>query len=63
MNPERDFYEITDYWYEVSDQQILDHLARSPIDRLRWLDEARRFALLAREGKVEEASGIHKESG
>jgi len=53
MNPERSrLYEITDYWYEVSDQQILDHLARSPIDRLRWLDDARRFALLAREARI-----------
>ncbi len=55
MNPERShLYEITDYWYEVSDQQILDHLARSPSDRLRWLDDARRFALLAREARIKE---------
>jgi hypothetical protein len=55
MNSERShLYEITDYWYEVSDQQILDHLARSPIDRLRWLDDARRFALLAREARIKE---------
>jgi hypothetical protein len=55
MNPEQNLYEIMDYWYEVSDQQILDHLALSPIDRLRWLDEARRFALLAREAAIKEA--------
>ena len=41
-------YPITDYWYEVTDEQIREHLARSPLDRLRWLDEARRFTQLAR---------------
>ena len=41
-------YPITDYWYEVSDEQIREHLARSLLDRLRWLDEARRFTALAR---------------
>ena len=54
MNLDRNLYEITDYWYEVSDQQILDCLALSPIDRLRWLDEARQFALLAREARIKE---------
>ena len=54
MNPDRNLYEITDYWYEVSDQQILDFLALLPIDRLRWLDEARRFALLAREARIKD---------
>lgn len=41
-------YVITDYWYEVTDEQIREHLTRSPLDRLRWLDEARRFTELAR---------------
>lgn len=45
---DRDEYPITDYWYEVSDEQIREQLARSPIERLRLLDEARRFTLLAR---------------
>jgi len=54
VNPEQELYEITDYWYEVSDQQILDHLALTPIERLRWLDEARQFALLAREARIKE---------
>ena len=60
---------ITDYWYEVTDDQIREHLARSPADRLRWLDEARRFTQLLRcakrtyyrDGKpfrVEEAPGV-----
>jgi hypothetical protein len=41
-------YPIEDYWYEVTDEEIREHLARSPLDRLRWLDEARRFTQLAR---------------
>jgi len=48
MQPEPNLYPITDYWYEVTDEQIREHLARSPLDRLRWLDEARRFTQLAR---------------
>ena len=48
MFPEPNPYPITDYWYEVSDEQIREHLARSLLDRLRWLDEARRFTQLAR---------------
>ena len=48
LKAEPDPYPITDYWYEVTDEQIREHLARSPLDRLRWLDEARRFTQLAR---------------
>ncbi|MDH4172279.1 MAG: hypothetical protein OEW90_04055 [Betaproteobacteria bacterium] len=48
MQPEASPYPITDYWYEVTDEQIREHLARSLLDRLRWLDEARRFTALAR---------------
>jgi len=48
MHPEEPVHPITDYWYEVTDEQIREHLARSPLDRLRWLDEARRFTLMAR---------------
>ena len=43
-------YPITDYWYEVSDEQIREHLARTPLQRLQWLDDARQFTLLARQG-------------
>ena len=46
-------YVITDYWYEVTDEQIRDHLTRSPLDRLRWLDEARRFTALARSAPLQ----------
>lgn len=48
MLADRDLYPILDYWYEVTDEQIREHLARSPLDRLRWLDEARRFSVMAR---------------
>lgn len=50
MTSEKAPDQITDYWYEVTDEQIRDHLARSPMERLRWLDDARRFTLLARQG-------------
>jgi hypothetical protein len=33
------------YW--VSDEQLAAFAKLSPLDRLRWLDEARRFTLLA----------------
>jgi hypothetical protein len=46
-------YVITDYWYEVTDDQIREHLTRSPLDRLRWLDEARRFTALARSAPLQ----------
>lgn len=46
-------YVITDYWYEVTDEQIREHLTRSPLDRLRWLDEARRFTALARSAPLQ----------
>ena len=45
-----DDYPITDYWYEVSDEQIRDHLSRTPLQRLQWLDDARQFTLMARQG-------------
>ncbi len=45
-----DEYPITDYWYEVSDEQIREHLVRTPLQRLQWLDDARQFTLLARQG-------------
>ncbi len=45
-----DEYPITDYWYEVSDEYIRDHLDRTPLQRLQWLDDARIFTLLCRRG-------------
>lgn len=40
---------IDDYWYELSDDQIRHGLSMTPLQRLVWLDEARRFSLLARQ--------------
>ena len=40
---------IDDYWYDLTDDQIRHGLAMTPLERLTWLDEARRFSLLARQ--------------
>ncbi len=48
MRPEDALYLVTDYWYEPTDEQIREHLARPLIARLRMLDEVRRFSLIAR---------------
>lgn len=40
---------IDDYWYELTDEQIRHGLSMTPLQRLVWLDEARRFSLLARQ--------------
>ena len=39
-----------DYSYELSDEQLLRYLDLPAAAKLRWLDEARRFTLLARQG-------------
>lgn len=41
--------ETYDYAYDLTDEQLLHYSALPAIDRLRWLDEARRFTLLARD--------------
>ena len=38
-----------DYSYELSDAQLLYYSALPPLARLKWLDGARRFTLMARE--------------
>ena len=40
-----------DYEYELTDEQLLHYMALPPIAKLRWLDEARRFTLLARRAR------------
>jgi hypothetical protein len=40
------------YW--VSDEQLAAFAKLSPLDRLRWLDEARRFTLLAETAETRE---------
>lgn len=49
---EEDLYPITDYWYEVTDEQIREHLARPLVARLQMLDEARRFCLMGRKAMI-----------
>jgi len=39
-----------DYSYELSDEQLLRYRDLPAAEKLRWLDEARRFTLLARQG-------------
>jgi len=40
-----------DYEYELTDEQLLYYSALPPIAKLRWLDQARRFTLLARRAR------------
>lgn len=39
-----------DYSYELTDEQLLRYRDLSAEAKLRWLDDARRFTLLARRG-------------
>ncbi len=41
-----------DYEYELTDEQLLRYSSLSAATKLQWLDEARRFTLLAREARV-----------
>jgi hypothetical protein len=43
-----------DYSYELTDEQLLHYSALPAIAKLRWLDEARRFTLLARRARAAE---------
>lgn len=45
---DRRYEAIDDYWYELSDDQIRHGAAMTPLQRLTWLDEARRFTIMAR---------------
>lgn len=52
-----------DYSYELTDEQLLHFSALPAIAKLRWLDEARRFTLMARQAKpVYKAEGTTSES-
>lgn len=39
-----------DYPYELTDQQLLRYRDLPAVEKLRWLDAARRFTRLARQG-------------
>lgn len=40
-----------DYEYDLTDEQLLYYSALPAIAKLRWLDQARRFTLLARRSR------------
>jgi len=42
-----------DYSYELTDELLLHYSSLPAIAKLRWLDEARRFTLLAREARTQ----------
>jgi hypothetical protein len=42
-----------DFWYKLTEAQLARGLARTPIERLVWLDEARRFALRVQSAELE----------
>ena len=43
-----------DFSYEISDERLLAYSRMPIIDRLRWLDEIRRFTLMMREAPTVE---------
>jgi hypothetical protein len=49
--------ESYDYEYEHADERLLYYSALPPIAKLRWLDDARRFTLLARRARESAARG------
>ena len=42
------------YWYYVSDEQLQAYAALPLLQRLKWVDEARLFTLMARTAETEE---------
>lgn len=40
--------EKVDFSYEVDDDRLIAYSRLTPLERLRWLDEVRRFTLLVR---------------
>ena len=49
-----------DYSYELSDEQLLRYSSLPPIAKLTWLDQARRFTLLARRGPVRDTKAVRR---
>lgn len=47
-----------DYAYELTDEQLLYFSALPAIAKLRWLDEARRFTLMARQASPNHDRGV-----
>lgn len=64
----RDMEQRPDFAYEISDERLIAYSRIPLLDRLRWLDEVRRFTLMvrnaptvAREGRSEAASETKSE--
>ena len=49
-----------DYSYELSDEQLLRYSGLPPIAKLTWLDQARRFTLLARRASIRRAKLVRR---
>jgi hypothetical protein len=45
-----------DYEYDLTDEQLLYYSSLPAIAKLRWLEEARRFTLLARQARERRAA-------
>ncbi len=52
MNTDR-----VDFSYQLSDERLLAYSAMPLLDRLRWLDDMRRFTLMARRAPTVIAAG------
>jgi len=49
-----------DYAYELSDEQLLRYSGLSAMAKLNWLDQARRFTLLARRRPARHAKPLRR---
>jgi hypothetical protein len=49
-----------DYAYELSDEQLLRYSSLPPIAKLTWLDQARRFTLLARRNPARDPKPVRR---
>jgi hypothetical protein len=55
--------ESYDYDYELTDEQLLHYASLPAIAKLRWLDEARRFTVLARRAREDAGGGLGRAAG
>lgn len=55
MNPNR-----IDFSYEISDERLIAYSEMPLIDRLRWLDEVRRFTLMVRQAPTVPAAAARE---
>lgn len=55
--------ERMDFSYEISDERLLAYSRLPIIDRLRWLDEVRRFTLMVRQAPTVQRKPGEPDSG